>query len=296
MKAYTRDHAGDLPVSKAEGIDGPLFLGIDTHALSVPACATALEVLAANGVEVMIAAGDEYTPTPCNFSCDPDVQSRRGRPGSPTASSSRRHTIRRRTVGSNTIPPTAGRRNPLVTGWIEAKANEFLENGPLGLKRIPFEKALRAPTTHLHDYLTPTLPISATCLKWTSSAVRSSAWALILSAVLASTTGVESPSSFGLNLTVVNEAVDPTFRFMTADWDGRIRMDPSSPYAMQRLIGMKDRFDLSFACDTDHDQAWNRHPERQDCSRPTITFPSRYSISSNTGRSGVIMRRSVKRW
>jgi phosphoglucomutase len=100
---------------------------------------------------------------------------------------------------------------------------------------------------------------------------------------------------YGLNLTVVNEAVDPTFRFMTVDWDGQIRMDPSSPYAMQRLIGMKDRFDLSFACDTDHD----RHgivTKRKDCCRPTITFLTPFCTSSNTGRSGVRKQRSAKRW
>jgi phosphoglucomutase len=238
---------------RREGIDGPLFLGIDTHALSVPACATALEVLAANGVDVMIAAGDEYTPTPV-ISHAILTYNRARKTGLAdgiviTPSHNPPHE-----GGFKYNPPNGGPAESAVTGWIEAKANEFLENGPLGLKRIPFEKALRAPTTHLYDYLGPYIADLGNVVEM--DVIRGSKLSMGVDPLGGA--GVHYwgriAEQYGLNLTVVNEAVDPTFRFMTVDWDGQIRMDPSSPYAMQRLIGMKDRFDLSFACDTDHDR------------------------------------------
>jgi phosphoglucomutase len=238
---------------RREGIDGPLFLGIDTHALSVPACATALEVLAANGVDVMIAAGDEYTPTPV-ISHAILTYNRARKTGLAdgiviTPSHNPPHE-----GGFKYNPPNGGPAESAVTGWIEAKANEFLEHGPLGLKRIPFEKALRAPTTHLYDYLGPYIADLGNVVEM--DVIRGSKLSMGVDPLGGA--GVHYwgriAEQYGLNLTVVNEAVDPTFRFMTVDWDGQIRMDPSSPYAMQRLIDIKDRFEISWACDTDHDR------------------------------------------
>jgi phosphoglucomutase len=238
---------------KRRKIAGPLYLGIDTHALSVPACASALEVLAANGVEVMIATGDEYTPTPA-ISHAILTYNRARKTGLAdgiviTPSHNPPHD-----GGFKYNPPTGGPADEAVTGWIEAKANALLEVRLKGVKRFSHERALRASTTHRHDYLNAYVNDLGGVIDLD----------LIRDAKLR--LGVDPLGGAGvhywariterhhLNLTVVDETVDPTFRFMTVDWDGQIRMDPSSPYAMARLIGMKDRFDLSFACDTDHDR------------------------------------------
>ena len=234
-------------------IDGPLFLGMDTHALSVPAHASALEVLAANGVEVMIAQGDEYTPTPAVSHAI--LTYNRGRKTGLadgiviTPSHNPPHD-----GGFKYNSPNGGPAEPAVTAWIEAKANEFLENGLLGLKRIPFEKALRAPTTHRHDYLNAYITDLANVIDM--DAIRAAKISMGVDPLGGAGVHYWGPIAerYGLNLTVVNEAVDPTFRFMTVDWDGQIRMDPSSPYAMQSLISLKDRFEIAFACDTDHDR------------------------------------------
>jgi phosphoglucomutase len=236
-----------------QNIAGPLFLGIDTHALSVPACATALEVLAANGVEVMLAEGNEYTPTPVISHAI--LTYNRGRKGGLadgiviTPSHNPPHD-----GGFKYNPPNGGPADTIVTGWIEAKANALLEARLKGVKRISYEDALRASTTHRHDYLTAYVSDLGTVIDM--DVIRGAKISLGVDPLGGA--GVHYwariAERHGLNLTVVNEAVDPTFRFMTVDWDGQIRMDPSSPYAMARLIGMKDRFDLSFACDTDHDR------------------------------------------
>ncbi|MBN2437347.1 MAG: alpha-D-glucose phosphate-specific phosphoglucomutase, partial [Deltaproteobacteria bacterium] len=141
-----------------------------------------------------------------------------------------------------------------VTAWIEAKANEFLDNNFPCLKRIPFEKALRAPTTHQHNYLNAYITDLANVIDM--DAISGAKINMGVDPLGGAGVHYWGPIAerYGLNLTVVNEAVDPTFRFMTADWDGQIRMDPSSPYAMQRLIDLKDRFEIAFACDTDHDR------------------------------------------
>jgi phosphoglucomutase len=238
---------------KQRGIDGPLFLGIDTHALSVPDGASALEVLAANGVEVMIAENDEYTPTPAvshailTYNRGRDKGLADGNVITPSHNPPH-------DGGFKYNPSNGGPADTGVTDWIEAKANELLESDLQGVKKIPFEKALRAATTHRHDYLNAYVSDLGRVLDMEAihgASIRMGVdplggagvhyWARIA-------------ERYGLNLTVVNDAVNPTFRFMTVDWDGQIRMDPSSAYAMQRLIGMKDRFDLSFACDTDHDR------------------------------------------
>jgi phosphoglucomutase len=238
---------------KQQRIDGPLFLGMDTHALSVPALTSALEVLAANGVEVMIAEGDEYTPTPV-VSHAILTYNRGRRTGLAdgiviTPSHNPPHD-----GGFKYNPPNGGPAEPVVTGWIEMKANEFLENGLLGVKRIPVEKALRAPTTHRHDYLHAYIADLANVIDM--DAIRAAKISMGVDPLGGAGVRYWEPIAerYGLDLTVVNKAVDPTFRFMTVDWDGQIRMDPSSPYAMQRLIGLRDRFQIAFACDTDHDR------------------------------------------
>ncbi|MEO7216778.1 MAG: phosphoglucomutase (alpha-D-glucose-1,6-bisphosphate-dependent) [Gemmatimonadaceae bacterium] len=238
---------------KEHHIDGPLFLGIDTHALSAPAFASALEVLAANGVNVMIDDRDGYTPTP--------VVS---------------HAIlmynKGRTTGladgivvtpSHNPPDDGGfKYNPTnggpadtdITNWIQNKANEFLTNDLKGVLRVPFERAKKADTTHKHDYMDGYIGDLGAVIDFDS--IRGAKlklgvdplggagvfyWAMIA-------------ERYKVQITVVSEDVDPTFRFMTVDWDGKIRMDCSSPYAMQRLIGLKDQYDVAWACDTDHDR------------------------------------------
>jgi phosphoglucomutase len=258
QKAFNEWHI--LAISQAiclyrrqEKIDGPLFLGMDTHALSVPAFASALEVLAANGVDVMIAEEDEYTPTPVVSHAI--LAYNRGRKTGLadgvmiTPSHNPPHD-----GGFKYNPPNGGPAERVVTDWIEAKANEFLENGLLGVKRIPVEKAFSASTTHRHDYLNAYISDLGSVIDM--DAIRGTKISLGVDPLGGAGVHYWKPIAerYRLNLTVVNEAVDPTFRFMTVDWDGQIRMDPSSPYAMQRLIGLKDRFEVSFACDTDHDR------------------------------------------
>jgi len=201
----------------------------------------------------MLAKGDEYTPTPAVSHAI--LTYNRGRETGLadgiviTPSHNPPHD-----GGFKYNPPHGGPAESAVTAWIEAKANEFLENGLLGLKRIPFEKALRAPTTHRHDYLNAYITDLANVLDM--DAIRGAKISMGVDPLGGAGVHYWGPIAerYGLNLTVVNESVDPTFRFMTVDWDGQIRMDPSSPYAMQRLIGLKDRFEIAFACDTDHDR------------------------------------------
>lgn len=236
-----------------QAITGPLYLGIDTHALSAPACATAIEVLAANGVEVMLAEGDEYTPTPVISHAILTYNLKRKSGFADgiviTPSHNPPHD-----GGFKYNPPSGGPADTLVTSWIEATANGLLEAKLQGVKRLPYEQALRAATTHWHDYLSAYVNDLSNVIDL--DIIRSAN--LHLGVDPLGGAGVNYwariADRYGLNLTVVNETVDPTFRFMTVDWDGQIRMDPSSPYAMERLISMKDCFDLSFACDTDHDR------------------------------------------
>ena len=238
---------------RLHGIDGPLHLGIDTHALSVPACASALEVLAAHGVEALIAADDEYTPTPVVSHAI--VCYNRGRTTgladgivitpshNPPADG-----------GFKYNPPTGGPAETDVTAWIERSANELLEAGLAGVQRMPHARALHAATTHRHDYIGPYVQDLGNIVDM--AAIRGAGLRLGVDPLGGA--GVHYwgriAEHYQLDLTVVSEVVDQTFRFMSVDWDGRIRMDPSSPYAMERLIGLKDKFDLAFACDTDHDR------------------------------------------
>lgn len=257
-KAFNENHI--LAISQAiclyrkhQKIDGPLFLGWDTHALSVPAFASAIEVLAANGVEVMIAEDEEYTPTPVISHAI--ITYNRGRKTGLadgiviTPSHNPPHD-----GGVKYNPPNGGPAEADVTNWIEATSNGFLERGLLDIKRIPFAKAIRASTTHRYKYLDAY--VSDLCNVIDMSIIRDAKISIGVDPLGGAGVHYWKPIAdrYRLNLTIVNEEVDPTFRFMTVDWDGQIRMDPSSPYAMQKLIGLKDRFDIAFACDTDHDR------------------------------------------
>ncbi len=237
-----------------QGITGPLFMGVDTHALSQPACASALEVLAAHGVEVMLAAGDEYTPTPAVSHAI--LAHNRGRSGDGLADGivvTPSHNPPDN-GGFKYNPPHGGPAGTDITAAIEASANRFLAAALSGVKRVPYAQALRAKTTHRHDFLGTYVADLGSVIDF--DAIREAKVRI----------GVDPLGGAGvhywariaehhrLDLTVVSDVVDPTFGFMTVDWDGQIRMDPSSPYAMQRLQGMKDKFDVAFACDTDHDR------------------------------------------
>ena len=237
----------------AHQIDGPLFLGMDTHALSQPALSSALEVLAANGVDVMLATNDEYTPTPAISHAI--LRYNKGRVDgladgiviTPSHNPPR-------DGGFKYNPTNGGPAEPVVTRWIEDKANTSLASGLRDVKRIGFDRALHVATTHRHDYLRAYTDDLNQVVDL--DAIRGSKLKLGVDPLGGA--GVHYwpriAERYGLDLTSVNDTVDPTFAFMTLDWDGRIRMDPSSPYAMRRLIDLKDRFDLAFACDTDHDR------------------------------------------
>jgi phosphoglucomutase len=238
---------------KRQKIDGPLFLGIDTHAISVPAFRSALEVLAGNRVDVMIAEREAYTPTPV-VSHAILTYNRGRKTGLADGIVITPSHNPPEDGGFKYNPPEGGPAEPVVTRWIEAKANEFLRNGLRGVRKIPFEKALRASSTHRHDYLNAYVGDLGNVIDM--EAIRGAKISLGVDPLGGAGVHYWRPIAerYGLNLTVINDVVDPTFRFMTLDWDGRIRMDPSSPYAMQRMIGLKDRFDIAFACDTDHDR------------------------------------------
>lgn len=234
-------------------IDGPLFLGIDTHALSVPAFTSALGVLAANGVEVMIAEREEYTPTPVISHAILTYNQGRTSGFADGIVITPSHNPPP-DGGFKYNPPSGGPANLAATNWIEKKANELLENKLKGIKRIPFEKALQASTTHRYDYLNNYIHDLGNVIDM--DIIRNASISLGVDPLGGA--GVhywrKIAEHYGLDLTVVNEVVDPTFRFMTVDWDGQIRMDPSSSYAMVKLIELRDRFDIAFACDTDHDR------------------------------------------
>lgn len=236
-----------------QGIDGPLFLGVDTHALSAPAAATALEVLAAHGVHVMLAPGDAPTPTPAISHAI--ITHNRGR---------REHladgivmTPSHNPPGDGGLkynPPHGGPAGGAVTDAIQSAANASLADPLAGIRRMPLAQALAAATTHRHDYLNAyvgDLPqvidlhvIRASRLRIGVDPLGGAGvqyWAAIA-------------ERHGIDLTVMRTTIDPQFGFMALDWDGRIRMDPSSPYAMRALIDDRQRFDLTLACDTDHDR------------------------------------------
>ncbi|MEP6999809.1 MAG: phosphoglucomutase (alpha-D-glucose-1,6-bisphosphate-dependent) [bacterium] len=234
-------------------IDGPLFLGIDTHALSESAFGSALEVLAANNVEVMIDSRDGYTPTPAVSHAI--IAYNRGRATgfadgiviTPSHNPPE-------DGGFKYNPPNGGPADTSATAWIQDTANALLADDLRDVKRIPLARARKAATTHAHDFLDAYVADLPNVIDL--DAIRRAS--LSLGADPLGGAGVaywgEIAERYSLAITVVSDDVDPTFRFMSLDWDGRIRMDCSSPYAMQRLIGLRDRFDVAWACDTDHDR------------------------------------------
>jgi phosphoglucomutase len=238
---------------RLQSIDGPFFLGMDTHALSEPAFASALEVLAGNEVEVMISEGTPYTPTPVvsHAILAHNRERKTGLADGIVITPSHNPPDQ---GGFKYDPPGGGPADSSVTSWIESKANEILRSSLKGIKRTAFTQGLRASTTHRYDYLHAYVGDLENVVD--VDAIRDSKITLGVDPLGGA--GIDYwpriADRYHLNLTVVNESVDPTFRFMTVDWDGKIRMDPSSPYAMRRLIDLKDKFDIAFACDTDHDR------------------------------------------
>jgi phosphoglucomutase len=236
---------------KARKIDGPLFLGIDTHALSRPARATSLEVLAGNGVEVMIDGADGYTPTPVVSHAILTYNRGRKRGLADGIVVTPSHNPPE-DGGFKYNPPEGGPADSDVTGWVEKRANEILSQDLSGVSRVPYRRALEAPTTHRHDYLSPYVADLASVLDMDKiRGVRIGVDPLGGAGV-----AYWKPirERYGLDVDIVHDVVDPTFRFMTLDWDGKIRMDCSSPDAMAGLIALKDRFDVAFANDTDNDR------------------------------------------
>ncbi|HWT82318.1 MAG TPA: phosphoglucomutase (alpha-D-glucose-1,6-bisphosphate-dependent), partial [Candidatus Methylomirabilis sp.] len=238
---------------KQQGIDGPLFIGIDTHALSEPAFASAMEVLAANGVEVMVDAAGGYTPTPVVSHAILTYNRGRSRGLADGIVITPSHNPPKY-GGFKYDPPHGGPADTHVTQWIEDQANAFLADGLQGVARDPFERARQASTTHKHNFLDAyvnDLPQIVDMQAIQDSKVHLGVDPLGGASVAYYDAIAER---YHLNLEVVNHSVDPTFRFMTVDWDEQIRMDPSSVYAMARLIDLKDRFAVAFASDTDADR------------------------------------------
>jgi phosphoglucomutase len=241
------DHRG------ASGITGPLFLGIDTHALAEPALASALEVFAANGVEVMIDAHDGYTPTPVishailGYNKGRDSGFADGVVVTPSHNPPE-------DGGFKYNPPNGGPADTDITAVIERAANGFLEAGLRGVKRIPYARARQSPSVHRHDFVGPYVADLADVVDMET--IRAEGVRIGIDPLGGAAVRYWQPiiERYGLAATIVSDAVDPTFRFMTVDWDGKIRMDCSSPYAMARLIGLRDRFDVAFANDTDADR------------------------------------------
>jgi phosphoglucomutase len=238
---------------REQKIDGPLYLGFDTHALSAPAFATTMEVLAANNVIAMIATNDEYTPTPVISHAILQYNSGRKTGLADGIVITPSHNPPD-DGGFKYNPPNGGPASDAVTNWIETKANELLQNKLQSVLRISFKKALAAATTHRHDFLNTYINDLGNVVNM--NLIRDSKIKIGVDPLGGAGVHYWDPIAerYKLNLTVLNKIVDPTFSFMTVDWDGQIRMDPSSPYAMQRLIKMKDAYDISFACDTDHDR------------------------------------------
>jgi phosphoglucomutase len=258
---FNEDHI--LAVSQAvaeyrhsQGINGPLFLGMDSHALSVPAQKTALEVLAANGVEVYLTTASDYsqfTPTPAvSFAILSYNQGKtsgladgiiitpsHNPPGD---------------GGFKYNPPSGGPAEPEITKWVQNRANDLLKEKNLGVKRFPYERALKAETTHEYDFVTPYVNDLEKIIDL--DIIRASGIRLGVDPLGGSNVAYWEPiaARYGLNLTVINPKIDPTFSFMTLDWDGKIRMDCSSPYAMASLVKIKDDYDIAFGNDTDSDR------------------------------------------
>ena len=234
-------------------ITGPLFLGIDTHALSEPAATTALEVLAANGVHVMLAVNDDYTPTPAVSHAI--LTYNKGRTSGLADGILMTPSHNPPEDGGYKYNPTnGGPADSDITGWIEKAANVHLETGLRDVKRMPYEQALHADTTHRHDYLTHYVDDLANVIDMEAIRIAGVRMGVDPLGGAGVHYWARIADKYKLRLNVVSEQVDATFRFMSVDWDGRIRMDPSSKSAMASLITLKDKYDIAFACDTDHDR------------------------------------------
>jgi phosphoglucomutase len=257
-RSFNEDHI--LAITQAiclhrrqQGIDGPLFIGIDTHALSEPAFASALEVLAANEVDVMIDDRDSFTPTPVVSHAILGYNRGRSDGLADGIVVTPSHNPPE-DGGFKYDPPGGGPADSATTKWIQDKANDLIAGGLKDVRRIPFARAKSAATTHRHDYMGAYIGDLGSVIDF--DAIRSAGLQF----------GVDPLGGAGvyywdaiadhyrISLIVMSDVVDATFRFMTVDWDGRIRMDCSSPYAMQRLIASRDDFDVAWACDPDHDR------------------------------------------
>jgi phosphoglucomutase len=238
---------------KASGIDGPLLVGIDTHALAEPARASALEVFAANGVEVMIDDRDGYTPTPVVSHAILTHNKGRERGLADGVVITPSHNPPE-DGGFKYNPPNGGPADTDITSAIERAANGFLEDGLKGIRRIAYDRARKSACVHRHDYVTPYVADLADVVDM--EAIRGSGVKIGIDPLGGAAVHYWQPiiERYRLAATIISDAVDPTFRFMTVDWDGKIRMDCSSPYAMARLIGLREKFDVAFANDTDADR------------------------------------------
>lgn len=238
---------------KENHIDGPLFLGIDSHALSFPAYASTLEVMAANGINLMLSENDEFVPTPVISHAI--LAYNKGRKGQfadgivITPSHNPPHE-----GGFKYNPPNGGPAEPTITRWIESRANAYIENKLKGVKRVHYDKARTSPTSHRYNFITPYIEDLKNVIDM--QIIRDSGIKIAVDPLGGAGVHYWKPIAehYGIDLTILNETIDPSFSFMTVDWDGKIRMDPSSPYAMKRVIDMKDNYKVTFACDTDHDR------------------------------------------
>ena len=238
---------------RRQDTDGPLYMGKDTHALSGPAQRTALEVLAANGVETLIQEKDGFTPTPVISRAI--LAYNRGR---------REHQADGIVItpshnppqdgGFKYNPPNGGPAETDVTRWVQGRANELLRNGNAGVKRMPFDAAIKAATTHQEDFILPYVRDLQNVVDMQT--IRAAGLRLAVDPLGGAASLYWEPINaiYGLDIAVVNPVIDPTFSFMTVDHDGKIRMDCSSPYAMARLVGLKDRYRVAFANDPDSDR------------------------------------------
>ena len=241
---------------KSKGINGPLYMGMDSHALSAPAQRSALEVLAAHGIEVFIAPTEgyaQYTPTPVISHAI--LAHNQGRtsgladgiiitPSHNPPSDG----------GFKYNPPSGGPAEPEITKWVQERANQLLAGKNQGVQRIAYDSAIRAATTHVHDYIMPYVSDLTNIID--IDVIRSAGLRIGADPLGGSNIAYWEPiaNHYGLDISLVNRTVDPTFRFMSVDWDGKIRMDCSSPYAMASLVKVKDDYDISFGNDTDSDR------------------------------------------
>jgi phosphoglucomutase len=256
--SFNEDHI--LAISQAisdhrrrQGIDGPLFIGIDSHALSEPALVSALEVFAANDIALMIDAHDGYTPTPAISHAILTYNKGRTRGLADGVVITPSHNPPS-DGGFKYNPPHGGPADTDVTAWVEKAANAMLADGLAQLRRMPYERARRSAIIHRHDYIAAYVGDLANVVDM--AAIRAAGVRIGIDPLGGAAIDFWPAiiARYGIAATVVDDTIDPTFRFMTADWDGKIRMDCSSPYAMTRLVALRERFDIGFANDTDVDR------------------------------------------